>query len=143
MALISQGQAKGPKPQLVTADCKVTRTAADLHVGRSGTLPARRGLPTVATAMDSFSQRQELLGSHDGLDYQAKVYLNGQEVYKYTRPRGFIALDRVGPVTLPKGTNVLVFKVVNEGGNWEGCVRFVDPEGNPAEGLRVRLTPEP
>jgi hypothetical protein len=34
-------------------------------------------------------------------------------------------------------------QMVNETVDWEACVRFVDPEGNPAEGLRVILTPEP
>jgi hypothetical protein len=78
------------------------------------------------------------VGSND----QSKVYLNGQEVYKYTRPRGLVALDLSSPITLRKGTNVLVFKVVNAILDWEGCARFVDSEGNPAKGLQVRLTPE-
>jgi hypothetical protein len=77
-----------------------------------------------------------------GSDDQAKVYLNGQEVYKHILPRGLHALDPVGPVTLRKGTNVLVLKVVNEGMNWEGCARFLDREGNSAKGLRISLTPE-
>jgi hypothetical protein len=37
---------------------------------------------------------------------------------------------------------LLVLKVVNEIGAWEACARFVDPEGNPAKGLRVSLSPE-
>jgi hypothetical protein len=77
-----------------------------------------------------------------GSDDQAKVYLNGQEVYKYTRPRPVVALDPIGPVALRRGTNVLLFKVVNEGANWEGCARFVDSEGTPAEGLRASLVPD-
>jgi hypothetical protein len=77
-----------------------------------------------------------------GSDDQAKVYLNGQEVYKYTLARTLVALDPVGPLRLRKGTNVLVFKVVNQRSGWQGCLRFVDPEGNPAVGLRVSLTTE-
>jgi hypothetical protein len=77
-----------------------------------------------------------------GSDDQAKVYLNGLEVYKYTRPRSFAALDTTRPVSLRKGTNVLVFKVVNETTDWFGCLRFVDSEGHPAKGLRVSLRPE-
>jgi hypothetical protein len=34
------------------------------------------------------------------------------------------------------------FNVVNETGNWEGCVRLVDAAGRPAQGIRVKLTPE-
>ena len=78
-----------------------------------------------------------------GDDDQAKVYLNGQEIYNYILTHGLWALDPAGPIRLRKGTNVLVFKVLNEISAWEGCARFVDVEGNPAEGLRFSLTPEP
>jgi WD40 repeat protein len=87
-------------------------------------------------------EREDLL-LQIGSDDQAKVYLNGQEVYKHIWDRGLFTLDPIGPVTLRKGMNVLVLKVVNEGLTWEGCARFVDPEDNPAQGLRVTLTPEP
>jgi hypothetical protein len=89
----------------------------------------------------SESERHDLLlqvGSED----QAKVYLNGQEVYMDILPHLFWALDRVGPIRLRKGTNVLVLKV-RSGLRWLGCARFVDPEGNPAQGLRYSVTPEP
>jgi hypothetical protein len=91
--------------------------------------------------MISEAERNDLL-LQVGSDNQAKVYLNGEEVYKYSGERGLVALDRAGPVALRKGTNVLVFKVVNTLWGWVGCLRFVDQEGNPAEGLRVSLTPE-
>jgi hypothetical protein len=79
-----------------------------------------------------------------GSDDQAKVYLNGREVYKYTELRPLQLLDPADQITLHKGTNVLVFKVVNETQDWEGCVRFrfLDDEDNPVAGLQVRLTPE-
>jgi hypothetical protein len=50
-------------------------------------------------------------------------------------------LDTVGPVGLKRGINVLLFKVVNETGGWEGCARLVDDAGRPVQGLRVVLTP--
>jgi WD40 repeat protein len=80
---------------------------------------------------------------HVGSDDQGKVYLNGREIYKSILPHGLFYLDVVGPVGLHKGTNVLVLKVVNLGGTWEGCARFVDREGNPPNGLRYSATPEP
>jgi hypothetical protein len=89
----------------------------------------------------SAAERNDLL-LQVGSDDLAKVYLNGQELYKYTRLRALHALDPIGPVSLRKGTNVLILKVVNEILDWEGCARFVDSEGNPAVGLRVSLTPE-
>jgi WD40 repeat protein len=75
-------------------------------------------------------------------DDQSKVYLNGRQAYEYRLQRGPEFLDTVGPVTLRQGTNVLVFKVVNEAYGWEGFVRLVDDTGRPAEGIRVKLTPE-
>jgi hypothetical protein len=89
----------------------------------------------------SAAERHDLL-LQVGSDDQAKVYLNGQEVYKYTRVRPLATLDPSRSVTLRKGTNVLVLKVVNESGQWLGCARFVDRDGKPVEGLEVRLTPQ-
>jgi hypothetical protein len=76
-----------------------------------------------------------------GSDDQAKVYLNGREIYQYRFPHALRGLDTVGPVALKQGTNVLVFKVVNEGGGWEGCVRLVDDADLPAKGVRVKVRP--
>jgi WD40 repeat protein len=75
-----------------------------------------------------------------GSDDQSKVYLNGHQVYAHPQVRELVVLD-LAPVVLRQGTNVLVFKVVNEGGGWEGCVRLVDGDGRPAQGIHVRLTP--
>jgi WD40 repeat protein/serine/threonine protein kinase len=77
-----------------------------------------------------------------GSDDQAKVYLNGTEVYKSLRPRRLVLDQDSVRVSLRRGTNVLVFKVVNEQGAWQGCLRFVDLQGLPAQGLRVSATPE-
>jgi WD40 repeat protein/serine/threonine protein kinase len=89
----------------------------------------------------SEAERTDLL-LQVGSDDQAKVYLNGQEIYKHARARALTALDPIGPIRLRKGTNVLVLKVMNEFAAWEACARFVDSEDNPAKGLRVRLTRE-
>jgi WD40 repeat protein/tRNA A-37 threonylcarbamoyl transferase component Bud32 len=89
----------------------------------------------------SAAERDDLL-LQVGSDPLAKVYFNEQEVYKYPRARSLVALDPVGPVTLRKGTNVLVFKVVNGNWGWLGCARFIDRDSNPVQGLRVRLAPE-
>jgi hypothetical protein len=78
-----------------------------------------------------------------GSDDEAKVYLNGREIYQHRVERAIVGLDTVGPLSLRQGTNVLVFKVVNEGSGWQGCVRLVDDAGHPVSGIRVKLTPEP
>ena len=57
-----------------------------------------------------------------------------------SEPRRLSQLFR--PVTLRRGTNVLILKVENEIGAWRGCARLVDQEGNPVQGLQVRLTPD-
>ncbi len=76
-----------------------------------------------------------------GSDDQAKAYLNGREVYQVRHPRTLWTLDSAGPVGVKRGLNVLVFKVVNETGQWESCARLVDDAGRPVQGLRTKLTP--
>jgi hypothetical protein len=75
-------------------------------------------------------------------DDHGRIYLNGQEVYRVTDPAS-VEPDRdlVEGVTLNAGVNVLVFKVVNDRGVWQGSVRFTDAEGQPVKGIRARLTP--
>jgi len=77
-----------------------------------------------------------------GSDDQGKVYLNGKEVVKDTAARGLDKdQDKAENLTLNAGTNVLVFKVVNEGGGWQGCLRFKDSSGQPVKDLKLKLTP--
>jgi hypothetical protein len=77
-----------------------------------------------------------------GSDDQAKVYLNGKEVLKNETPRPIGKdQDTAGDVTLAKGTNVIVFKVVNEKMDWGGCLRFTDKSDNPVKNLTIKLAP--
>jgi WD40 repeat protein len=76
-----------------------------------------------------------------GSDDQAKVYLDGREIYQTRLPRSLVTLDTIGPVRLKRGINVLLLKVVNETGQWEGCARLVDDAGRPVQGLRMKVTP--
>jgi hypothetical protein len=76
-----------------------------------------------------------------GSDDQAAVYLNGRQIYECRLNRPLCGLDTAGPVALKQGINVLLFKVVNVIGDWEGCARLVDAAGLPAKGIRVKLTP--
>lgn len=79
-----------------------------------------------------------LMGSND----QGKVYLNGRQVVKHTESRSLeIDGSRADKVSLQKGVNVIVFKVINENNNWEGCLRFVTSDGKPVTDLKVQLTP--
>jgi hypothetical protein len=77
-----------------------------------------------------------------GSDDQAKVYLNGKEILKNETARPVDKdQDTAGDVTLDKGTNIIVFKVVNEKIDWAGCLRFTDKNDNPVKNLTVKLTP--
>jgi WD40 repeat protein/class 3 adenylate cyclase len=77
-----------------------------------------------------------------GSDDEAKVYLNGEQVHKSPFPRAFVAdYDTVQDIALKAGLNVLVFKVVNEMGEWQGSIRFTDAQGNPVKGIKVTLSP--
>jgi hypothetical protein len=77
-----------------------------------------------------------------GSDDQAKVYLNGREIYRREEGRAYVPdQDVAAGVDLQVGVNVLVFKVVNGDGDWQGSVRFTDAAGQPVKGLRVMLIP--
>jgi hypothetical protein len=77
-----------------------------------------------------------------GSDDQAKVYLNGKEVWKFEDARALDKDQDTTEVTLNKGVNVVVFKIVNEKIDWSGCLRFTDKDGNPLKNLKVVLKPE-
>lgn len=77
-----------------------------------------------------------------GSDDQLKVYLNGKKVFEFTEPRSADKDQDTTDVTLQKGVNVLVCKVVNEKADWSLCVRFVDKDDKPVKDLKVRLSPK-
>jgi hypothetical protein len=77
-----------------------------------------------------------------GSDDQARVYLNGKEILKQTADRELQADEDSTQVTLRKGMNVLVFKVINETEDWSGCARFTDQNGRVIKNLRVKATPK-
>jgi len=71
---------------------------------------------------------------------QGKAWLNGKPVFKFVDTRTLEKdSDRVD-VTLVKGQNVLVLKVVNEVNNWQACVRFLR-NGAPATDLGIAVAP--
>jgi hypothetical protein len=76
-----------------------------------------------------------------GSDDQAKVYINGKEVLKNETARPIDKdQDTAGDVTLDKGTNTIVFKVVNEKIDWAGCLRFTDKNDTQVKNLTLKLT---
>jgi hypothetical protein len=77
-------------------------------------------------------------------DDWAKIFLNGTEIYR--RDEEYIGgqtdweLDTAAGLELKEGANILVFKLVNEEGDWRGSVRFTDATGQTVKGIRVALT---
>jgi len=77
-----------------------------------------------------------------GSDDQAKVYLNGKEVFKNDEARPTEKdQDSTPNLALKKGVNVIVFKIVNEKVDWSGCLRFTDKDGKPVTDFKVSLKP--
>jgi hypothetical protein len=77
-----------------------------------------------------------------GSDDQCLVYLNGKEVVKVAEARALEKDQNTVDVTLNKGVNVLVFKVVNEKIDWSGCARFLDKDDKVIKDLKVSVSPK-
>lgn len=77
------------------------------------------------------------VGSND----QGRIYFNGTDIYAFTDARPLELDGDKGKVTLKKGINVIVFKIINETNSWQGSMRLTDLSGTPLNGLKVRLTP--
>jgi len=73
-----------------------------------------------------------------GSDDQCKVYLNGKEVVKFAEERSADKDQDTTEVTLKKGVNVLVAKVVNVKVDWSLCVRFTDKDDKPLTNLKSK-----
>jgi len=72
---------------------------------------------------------------------QGKAWLNGKPVFKFAETRTLEKDSDKVDVTLVKGQNVLVLKVVNEVNNWQACARFLK-NGAPLTGLKIANAPQ-
>ena len=72
---------------------------------------------------------------------QGRIYFNGVDIYIWSDPRTLVLDSEKGRVTLKKGINVIVFKIINEQGNWQGAMRFLDKAGVPLKDLKIKLSP--
>ena len=77
------------------------------------------------------------IGSND----QSKVWVNGRQIIKFAETRTLDKDTDSGEVTLAKGQNVVVFKVINEKNSWQGCARFMK-DGAPVKNIRISLAPQ-
>ena len=72
---------------------------------------------------------------------EGRLYLNGKDVYVFAEARPLELDADKGQVTLNKGVNVVVFKIINEQNNWQGALRFLDKAGAPVKDLKIKLSP--
>jgi uncharacterized Zn ribbon protein len=71
---------------------------------------------------------------------QGKAWLNGKEVFKFAETRTLEKDTDKVEVTLTKGQNVLVLKVINEVNNWQACARFLK-DGVGVKNIRISAAP--
>jgi hypothetical protein len=71
---------------------------------------------------------------------QGKAWLNGKPVFKFSETRTLEKDTDKVDVTLVKGQNILVLKVINEVNNWQACARFLKG-GTAVTSLKV-ATPQ-
>jgi mono/diheme cytochrome c family protein len=103
--------------------------------------PTPQGAAYAVAYIESPAEKKDvqlLMGSND----EGKVWLNGKEVVKFNSPRA-LAKDssKAAGLTLTAGTNVLVFKVINETNNWQGCLRLIDKDNKPLSDVKVKTAP--
>ena len=90
-----------------------------------------------------------LLSQADGADAlkleasndEGRIYFNGVDIYAFSEPRTLMLDADKGKVTLKKGVNVVVFKVINEQNSWQGAMRLLDKAGAPLKDLKIKLSP--
>jgi hypothetical protein len=72
---------------------------------------------------------------------QGKAWLNGKPVFTFASTRTLEKDTDKVEVTLRKGQNVLVLKVINEVNNWQACARFLKGTA-PVTNIKVATTPQ-
>ena len=103
-----------------------------------------KGEQVVAYAVTYIVADEEMKGvkAKIGSNDQAKLYVNGTQVIAFEDTRTLEKDQNVSNgFTLNKGVNTIVFKVVNQENNWQGCLRFVDASDKVLTGLKVKLMP--
>ncbi len=136
-----------PKPgDKVNVDGKIltwtTHQSADYVVDFLKAFGSERGEDAAAYAVAYINADDQMkvrlsVGSND----QCKVWMNGQQIIKFTETRTFEKDTDSVDVVLNKGQNVLVFKVINEKNNWQGAARFLQ-NGAAVRNIRIATMPQ-
>jgi hypothetical protein len=115
---------------------------SDFFIDFLNSFGAERGEDVAGYAVAYVMADQEMnvtlsVGSND----QCKAWVNGKEILKFVETRTLEKDTDKGDVTLVKGQNVLVFKVINEKNNWQGAARFMK-DGVGVRTLKIALAPQ-
>jgi hypothetical protein len=120
----------------------VAHKTADFFIDFRESFGKERGEDAAAYAVayvwaDADMKVKLAVGSND----ECKAYVNGKQVIKFAETRTLEKDSDTGETSLNKGQNVLVFKVLNEKNNWQGCARFMK-DGSPVKSLKISLAPQ-
>jgi hypothetical protein len=115
---------------------------SDFFIDFLNSFGAERGEDVAGYAVAYVMSDEEMkvtlsVGSND----QCKAWVNGREILKFVETRTLEKDTDKGEVTLVKGQNVLVFKVINEKNNWQGAARFMK-DGAGVKTLKISLAPQ-
>ncbi len=72
---------------------------------------------------------------------EGRIYFNGVDIYAFTEARPLLLDSDKGRVTLKKGVNIIVFKILNEQNSWQGAMRLLDKGGAPLKNIKIRRSP--
>ena len=72
-----------------------------------------------------------------GSDDHIKAWLNDEKIHESFSNRSLEPRQSIIPVTLSKGWNLIILKVVNTSGPWGLCCQIRDRDGNPVDGLKI------
>jgi len=125
-------------PEKPQADAKWKPLAID-NMKQPGLFTFKRGREQCAYFKSSvYSEKEQkallVLGSDDGV----KVWLNGAVVHGNNVSRGLNCEEDKIPVTLKKGWNPLMLKVINGGGSWGFCCAVKAPDESLIDGLKFK-----
>jgi hypothetical protein len=94
----------------------------------------------MVTYVESETERPDVIMAVASND-EGRIYFNGVDIYLFSEPRPLLLDADKGKVTLKKGVNVIVFKVVNEQNAWQGAMRLLDKSGAPLKDIKIKLSP--
>jgi len=72
-----------------------------------------------------------------GSDDHIKAWINDKKIHESFSNRSLEPRQSIIPVSLSKGWNLIMLKIVNTSGPWGLCCRIRGRDGNPVDGLKI------